>query len=385
MRRALWLLPLGLTLLVGGYLWFESLPEAPSARSTLLLDRAAPTPEFSRATEVRPFTFPLDHGPHFDYQTEWWYYTGNLKATDDRHFAYQLTFFRRGLTPGRTDRPSAFATNQIYFAHLALTDVVGGQHIYAERFSRGAGGLAGASGDPYRVWLEDWSAEALDNAGREVRLRALEGDLRLDLRLAASKPLVLHGDQGLSAKSQQAGNASYYLSFTRMQTGGQLWLGDEVFQVAGESWFDHEWSTSALGEGAIGWDWLGLQLGDGSELMYFQIRREDGSLDPVSGGTLVEADGSTRTLSKEDAELETLSQWRSPLTSVVYPSGWRLSIPSAQIELTLEPWLLDQEMPLLFNYWEGAVRITGTVGGKPVSGHGFVELTGYDQSFQGVF
>ena len=351
----------------------------------IILGPPPDTTGFSRATLPREFTFPLDHGPHFDYQTEWWYYTGNLETAAGRHFGYQLTFFRRGLAPGAPAAGPGLVTSQIYFAHFALTDAAGERHLFSERFSRGADDLAGAAGAPFGVWLESWRVESLNADGSAVHLVAPDGDHALDLTLRALKPIVAHGDRGLSPKSEQAGNASYYLSYTRLDTTGTVTLDGETFSVQGESWFDHEWSTSALGPQAVGWDWFSLQLADGRELMYFQIRRTDGALESVSGGTLVEPDGSTRRLSAEDVQLTVSARWRSPESGADYPARWRLVIPAAGIDLTAEPWLSDQEMRVSFPYWEGAVQFSGTSNGRAVTGSGFIELTGYVASMQGVF
>jgi predicted secreted hydrolase len=356
----------------------ESLP--PSIR----IDAADVLSDFARATTSRDFTFPQDHGPHFEYQTEWWYFTGNLEDEDGRHFGYQLTFFRRGLSPEAGARDSTFATNQIYFAHLALTYVDGNTHQETERFSRGAADLAGASGEPFQVWLEDWRLEALNEEGSALRLTAYNGEIGLDLQLRAQKPIVPHGDDGLSSKSEVPGNASYYLSYTRLETTGTLRVNAGEVRVRGESWFDHEWSTSALGEDAEGWDWFGLQLSDGRDLMLVLIRNTDGTIDRFSGGTLVEADGSIVRMLVEDFEVEVLDRWRSPDSGADYPAAWRVSVPGADLQLTLEPWIRDQEMKISLVYWEGAVKIKGTSNGLEVTGNGYVELTGYAMSFQGV-
>jgi predicted secreted hydrolase len=338
-----------------------------------------PASGFARASAVRPFTLPLDHGPHPEYQTEWWYYTGNLESADGRHWGYQLTFFRRGLDPAPPPPGAGLATSEIYFAHLALTDAAGGSHRFAERYSRAAGGLAGGSGEPFRVWLEDWTAEAASPDGNTVRLVASDGPIGLDLRLAATKPLAAHGDRGLSAKSQEPGNASYYVGYTRLATTGRMRLGAAEVEVSGQSWFDHEWSTSALGPDAVGWDWFSVQLDDGRELMFFQVRRKDGGIEPVSGGTLVGRDGRTRRLGADEVLVEVRDRWRSPETGTVYPARWRLAVPNEGLDLDLEPWLADQEMRTSFTYWEGAVKVRGSV-----TGNGYVELTGYAGSMGGV-
>jgi predicted secreted hydrolase len=353
------------------------------AETTLKLAPAEP-PAFARATAPREFRLPQDHGPHFEHQTEWWYYTGQLVTSDQRRFGFQLTFFRRGLSPGPP--PGAgLATNQVYFAHFAITDVEGGRHASAERVSRGAAGLAGASGEPFRVAVEDWSVAATDAAGSAVRLRARDQGLVLDLELHATKPLVLHGDLGLSAKSAEAGNASYYVGYTRMTARGRIGAAGEGADAAGEAWFDHEWSTSALGPSAVGWDWWSLQLDDGRELMFFEIRQADGSRDAASSGTLVAADGRTRRLQAADVETTVLARWTSPRSGASYPARWRVRVRSEGLELEVEPLVADQEMRTSFTYWEGAVRVSGTARGRPVAGRGYVELTGYARSMQGVF
>jgi predicted secreted hydrolase len=162
-------------------------------------------------------------------------------------------------------------------------------------------------------------------------------------------------------------------------------MNGESIEVSGLSWFDHEWSTSALGEGAVGWDWFGLNLSDGRDLMLFLIRNRDGSIDSVSGGTLVERDGSTVRLEEGEIKINSLRAWTSPISDVEYPSGWMVSIPIAEIELRLEPLILDQEMNISIVYWEGAVRIEGSSAGIAVTGNGYVELTGYAHTLQGVF
>ena len=364
--------------------WQFTRPEAVSAPP--VVGATSDITGFTRAFAPREFSFPRDHGPHFDYQTEWWYYTGNLTSANGDHFGYQLTFFRRGLTPGSPrQRLSNFGTNQIYFAHFAVTNVKGNRHVFAERFSRGAAGLAGAGSEPFRVWLEDWQVEALEADGSAVRLIARNDDRALDLTLRAVKPIVAHGERGLSAKSETPGNASYYLSYTRMATNGQVTADGQTVAVNGESWFDHEWSTSALGEGIVGWNWFALQLSDGREVMFYQFRQADGGMGPLSAGTLVEPDGRIRRLAADEAQIEAQTQWRSPETQGVYPARWRVTIPSAQIELNVEPWIAAQEMRVSFPYWEGAVRLDGVSNGAAVSGNGYIELTGYVSSMQGVF
>lgn len=384
MKRALFGLAV-LVALVAAAAWLRRpVPAAsPDVRIELLPEPS--DPGFARALLPREFVLPRDHGPHFEFQTEWWYYTGNLAAADGRRFGFQLTFFRRGLLPGPPPADGTLSSNQIYFAHFALTDVAAGRHRFFERFARGAGGLAGASGEPFGVFLEDWSATGLVPDGSTLQLSAREQDVQLDLRLEAKKPLVTHGQRGLSSKSAEPGNASYYVGYTRLLAQGWLAAGGAPVEVSGEAWFDHEWSTSALGAGAVGWDWFSLQLDDGRELMFFQIRRTDGTLEPVSGGTLVARDGSSRRLGLNDLRVDVLSTWQSPATGARYPASWRLSVPGEALTLELRALLPDQELRASFTYWEGAVEVSGSAAGRPLTGQGYVELTGYTRSMQGVF
>jgi predicted secreted hydrolase len=222
------------------------------------------------------------------------------------------------------------------------------------------------------VYLEDWIAVAQDEATSDIRLRAGAADIALDLSLKPGKPIVLHGDRGLSPKGEQTGNASYYVSFTRMATDGTLTIGGSELSVTGESWYDHEWGTTALGPEAVGWDWFGLQLDDNRELMLFQIRRQDGGVDPSSGGTLVYADGSYRELKMQDFDLRPRERWTSDATGAAYPVAWQVEVASEGLELFVEPWLKDQENELGIVYWEGAVRVSGSA-----TGVGYLELTGY--------
>ncbi len=386
MRRSfpLGIMAIALISVLAWSLW----PKTPAALRAGLLAQAAPADVsgFARADRPRPFVFPADHGPHDDTQTEWWYYTGNLTAETGEHFGFQLTFFRRALTPPdqRVQRDSAWGTDQVYMAHFALTDVNGGQHDSFERLARGAAGIAGAQAEPYRVWLEDWEVTA-EGVGGSARLRAAAGEAMLDLVLTDLKSPVLQGDQGYSRKGPEPGNASYYVSRTRIASEGTVTSRGKTFRVAGLSWMDHEWSTSALGAEQAGWDWFSIQLDDDTELMVFQLRRADGSVDGFSSGTLIAADGATQTLAPGDFQIQPTGRWRSPHTGAAYPSGWTLTVPAADLRLEITPWLADQEMQVSYTYWEGAVRVTGTSGPKAVQGNGYVELTGYAGSMQGEF
>lgn len=318
------------------------------------------------------YAFPRDHAAHPEYQTEWWYYTGHLMAGDERRYGFELTFFRVGLRRQPRSR-SAWALRDVYFAHFALTDESRRQFRVADAISRGALGMAGALTDRYHVWIDDWHA-TLDEETHH--LRAARSEWALDLRLRSTKPPVVHGIDGVSRKAKGRGRASHYYSLTRLEGSGELRLGEERLAVAAQAWMDHEWGSNQLSPEQVGWDWFSLQLDDGRELMLYLMRRRDGSVEPVSSGTLVAPDGSARHLRLEEFNVTATGDWKSPTTGGLYPSGWRVRVPIANLELSLTPTLPDQEVvprgTAGIAYWEGAVRVTGNAAGV-----GYVELTGY--------
>jgi predicted secreted hydrolase len=351
----------------------ESVAAHPSVAEALRSDNPA---GYARALESRNFVFPADHGPHLDFRTEWWYFTGNLDSREGRRFGFQLTFFRSALAPDMPARTSNWATRHAYLAHFALTDADGARFHSFERWSRGAAGLAGATASPLRVWLHGWQAAATDSETFPLRLVADAGDTAIDLMLDRGKPPVLQGDRGLSQKSAEPGNASYYYSLTRMPARGTIRVAGRDFAVSGLAWMDREWSTSALGPDQVGWDWLALQLDDGTDLMLYRLRRGDGSADPASQGTVVDESGSSRRLTLREMSLTPRGRFAAP-SGAVYPRSWQVRVPCEGLELTVRPVLANQELAVSFRYWEGAVDAAGTRRGRPIAGRGYLEMTGY--------
>ncbi len=339
---------------------------------------------FARAEGPYTWQFPADFGPHPAFQTEWWYYTGNLADRTGRRFGYQFTIFRRAITPEAVDSDSEWRTNQIYLAHFTVTDVEADRFYQQQRFSRGAAGLAGATSDPrYHVWLEDWEAVALDDEAARTRLTVAAEAVAIDLTLEQIRPPALQGEGGLSRKSDEPGNASYYYSLTRLLTVGTITVGGTAYAVSGTTWMDHEFSTGALGDDAQGWDWFGLHLDDGRDLMLGRIRRVSGGHDPAFGGLLVWPNGRTRQLRADDFTIDVTDTWTSPHTGAVYPAGWRIHVDGGEggpLDLTLTPLAADQELRETIAYWEGAVHITGET-----TGYGYAELTGYAGTMNGRF
>ena len=349
---------------------------------------AADASEWQQAVGPREWVFPRDHGAHPEYRTEWWYFTGNLRDDTGRQYGYQLTFFRQGLRFELPQKANTWSLRDVYLAHLAIAAGPSGQFHWAERSSRAGPGLAGARIDNMDVWVLNWSART---TGGTISLQASHEGMSLELELRPRKPLVFHGRDGLSKKGPQEGQASYYVSFTDLETRG--WLrtqGDaSPITVQGTSWFDQEFGSNQLGPDQVGWDWFSLHLSDGRDLMIYLIRLRDGSIEPASSGTLVGPDGTTRHLPLGDIRVSVLDRWKSPRSGGHYPSRWRIEIPSAQVDVEIAPLLADQELRTEgstgVTYWEGAVTGRGRSGGRPVTCEGYAELTGYTGSLGGVF
>ncbi|MEM7283143.1 MAG: lipocalin-like domain-containing protein [Pseudomonadota bacterium] len=371
-----------LVVLVGGVVFFSQ--DSSPLKATVGIGQmlASDTTGYTRATGPVPIRFPEDHGAHPDFKLEWWYYTGNLMTAEGRRFGYQFTIFRNALAP--PDEPemamqSSWRTKQLYFAHLTVSDLQEKEFYAFERHSRGAAGLAGAEAAPFRVWVEDWQVSQVGENMPPMRIEAAEGQIAIDFSMEAVKPVVLQGESGYSIKGLGYGNASYYYSFTRLQTQGTLSVGNESFTVEGFSWMDREWSTSLLSENQVGWDWFSIQLDDGRDIMFAIVRNESPEIPSYVFGTLVDAQGMKRSLTSEEVQLEVLDTWESDKGGV-YPSRWRMQITDIGLDLYIEPFMNDQELDVAVRYWEGAVQVNGNARGKEVAGSGYVELTGYDQA-----
>lgn len=339
----------------------------------------ADTAGFEKAIKERKFIFPDDNGPHPTFRTEWWYFTGNLTTREGKRFGYQFTIFRNAISAEMTGISPGWKSNQVYMGHFTVTDIDNDKFYYFERFSRDGNKLAGAETSPFKVWIEDWSVTESVKGKYEfpdVRLRAKDKNISLDLELKPQKPVVLQGENGLSRKSKDTGNASYYYSATRIETKGRIILEGKEFITEGYSWLDREWSTSALSDNQKGWDWFSLQLDNNTEIMYYQLRNKDGSIDETSKGSIVFADGSKVNLRMDDIILTAAGEWQNP-AGKVYPSGWLLKIPSRNSELKISPAIKNQELEVSVKYWEGSVKIEGVYDGKEITGRGYTELTGY--------
>jgi len=327
------------------------------------------------------YEFPRDHFNHEEFQTEWWYVTGNLATAGGRHFGFELTFFRRGADRDAS-KTTAWDIQDLYLAHLALSDLDGGNFYHTERTNRAGPGLAGIDVSQERIWNGNW--EVRWTRDDEMALHAADERFSLKFVLHPEKPPVIHGENGLSQKSAGAGHASHYISFTRLETSGVIELNGESIAVTGISWMDHEFFTHQLEPEQIGWNWLSVQLSDNTELMLYQFRRKDGSVDPFSAGTYVDAHGRSQHLTASDFQLTPAGErWTSPATSANYPVAWAVDIPRLALRLEATTRLKSQELAggssLSPNYWEGAIAIRDLRTGGNLSGVGYLEMTGYDR------
>ncbi len=334
--------------------------------------------QYQQALPGYRYEFPRDHFDHPEYKTEWWYYTGNVKSADGHRFGFELTFFRQAVNR-ESETKSDWDVRDLYLAHLALSDIDGERFYHTERLNRAGPGIAGVSLQAQKVWNGNWQVRWQNG---EQHLRAAASDFSLDLVLRSNKPPVIHGKDGISQKGAGEGNASHYISLTRLQTEGSISLRGTSYNVSGTSWMDHEFFSGGLDKDEVGWDWLSLQFDDNTELMLYRLRHKDGSVDPFSSGTYVDAEGKTIFISARDFSMTPSGEtYLSPATKASYPIAWRVTIPSLALDVQITTPLPSQEMTASseagLSYWEGAIDIAGTRQGAPLRGVGYLEMTGY--------
>jgi predicted secreted hydrolase len=355
------------------WLVLQTRPPAPPAPERLRVQNlmSGETQEFRRVTGPIPMSFPEDHAQHPPYQNEWWYFTGNLETETGERLGFQYTLFRFATPPGE-NLDSAWKTDAMWMAHLALSDGREQRFYQAERFARGALGLAGA--DPDRWWLRDWEVTL---GGQDWQLVADAGEFGLDLVLTPQRPIVLQGDAGYSRKGPDPGNASRYYTITRLTTRGEIRIGNETMAVEGLSWLDREWGSSQLSEEQAGWDWFAIQLDDGRDLMLARLRNEDGSDSEWSYGLLVQPDGSSTYLTDDDYQATVERRW-TDAKGDRWPVDWRISVPSAGLTIETRAVFDDQHWQQSVDYWEGMIDVVDQETGEQL-GRGYLELSGYGE------
>jgi predicted secreted hydrolase len=345
----------------------------PQAEISLAETLSSDTSGFSQANKTVEFAFPKDHGPHNNFKTEWWYFTGNLASEDGKNYGYQLTIFRMAMSADSVYKNASFASNQSYMAHFTISDIDKNDFYYYEKISRGAAGLAGAEYSPLKVWLHNYKIEQIGKSSYGLpllRLYAEDDKNAIDLILENQKPVVLHGNKGLSYKSPDSSAGSYYYSFTRINTQGEIKINGKRHKVRGLSWLDREWSSGSLTREQSGWDWYSLQLEDNTEIMIYVLR---GKKPDYVYAAYIDEKG---IIKETKTQIKVSSKWKSPSGSL-YPSEWNIKLPELGLDINVKPRIPGQELRLSFRYWEGAVSVTGFRNNKPVKGSGYVELTGY--------
>jgi len=336
-----------------------------------------PNAHFQQALAPRTWSFPRDHGRHDGFKTEWWYFTGNLVDESGRTFGYQLTFFRTSLIPTATSRPSGWAMHDLYFAHAAISDIANQKFLFKDQLSRGRAALAESSDETMSVRLLDWTATMTDAS---IDLHARDEHFSIDLQCHDGRGPILQGPGGVNAKGREPGQASYYYSMTRLKTSGVLTIDGKQFHVTGHSWMDHEFSSNALSADQVGWDWVGLSLADGNDLMIYRLRNRAGGADYLSG-TLIKPDGTPVYLSAHDITLEPSNPWTSPASGAAYPQQWKMSVTGLQ-KFVVRSRMVGQELntsaSTKVDYFEGSAEVVDTEG--RIIGEGYLEMTGYGKS-----
>jgi len=350
----------------------------------LLFFFPAPDTPYRVALPGYRYEFPRDFFAHPEFQTEWWYATGNLKTAEGEEFGFELTFFRQAVSRDKT-KQNEWDVKDLYLAHLALSDLDGGHFYHSERVNRAGPGIAGVDAQNGKVWNGNWSAIWKEDGSQELAARTNE--FQFSLRLKSDKPPVIHGENGVSQKAEGAGKASHYFSQTRLTTSGTIELFGKAFSVTGLSWMDHEFFTHQLTAEQSGWNWFSIQLEDKTELMLFILRRIDGSTDPFSAGTYVDSYGKSAHLRSADFSLRPEgAAWKSTSSTAIYPIQWKVSVPKLGISLFAKTKLPQQEFTgsttFAPNYWEGAMQFSGKRGDKSIQGVGYLEMTGYDRPIE---
>ncbi|HEY9065509.1 MAG TPA: carotenoid 1,2-hydratase [Burkholderiaceae bacterium] len=340
----------------------------------------APIPAWP-AVEAPALRFPADFGSHPDSRTEWWYITGSLQS-GARLFGFQITFFRSA-TGIAADHPSRFAASQLIFAHAALTDLEGRKLRHDQRIARAGFGVAEAAVGDTRLRLRDWQLERSggDTSAHDryrVNVASRDAGFAFELTLTSDAPPLLQGEAGLSRKGPAPSDTSRYYSRPQLAAQGSLVLdGRTLALTGGRAWLDHEWSDAFLPAGAVGWDWIGINLADGGALTAFRLRRADGS-SVHAGGSLRTADGRVRNFASEEVRFVPGRVWRSASSGASYPVQWQLETPAGRhrVEALLDAQELDSRGSTGAVYWEGLSDLLDAATGTRV-GRGYLEMTGY--------
>jgi predicted secreted hydrolase len=350
--------------------------------------------DFNQAGPGYWWRFPLDHGPHENFRTEWWYYTGNLKSKRrNKEFGYELTFFKIQLEPTspqvkskKSDKKTILdkQDESLYIAHFAVSDITDKKFYSSEKINRSFLQMAGAKDGV--IWNKNWMAK-IEGNGQYHFLKASDDGLQLTLYQSTKDQPLIHGKKGdgFSQKGDCKGCASHYYSYPNLVTTGEIVIDGETFKVSGKSWMDHEFGSNQLAIDQVGWDWFGLQFADGRSLMLYRLRSSEKGKD-FYNATYVSNTGIIQNIQTSDILIKSTNSWVSPKTKVNYPIVWEITIPKIDLGIKVLPKMIDQEMITTktsqTSYWEGAVSVFDRASGRRV-GQGYMELTGYDGKLKG--
>lgn len=306
------------------------------------------------------FEFPKDHGAHPDFQIEWWYLTANLRDDQGRELGLQWTLFRSAMAPREAE---GWSSPQFWMGHAAVTTAA--SHYVAERLSRGGIGQAGVTAAPFEAWIDDWymGGDTMD----ALTLRASGADFAYDMTLTAEGPIIFHGQEGYSQKSD-SGRASYYYSQPFYRVSGMLNLPEGDVRVTGNAWLDREWASQPLAATQVSWDWFSMVFDDGVRMMGFTLHDSDGS--DYTQATWIMPDGQTIDYPDGAFEAEVLD--RTEVAGRLVPTRWQVRLEEQGVDVTVTALNPGAWMTTSVPYWEGPVRINGTH-----SGRGYLEMTGY--------
>ena len=323
------------------------------------------------ALPAKTLRFPRDFGAHPDFRTEWWYITGHV-LSGTREFGFQLTFFRSRVDATQGMR-SKFAAKQLIFAHAAITDVQGKKLWHDQRIAREGFDRAAASEQDTDIKLGDWSLQ--HKQGRYIAALPA-ANFTLIFQLAETQAILLQGDKGLSRKGPEPKQASYYYSQPQLGASGSLGVKNQKFEVTGKAWLDHEWSEELLHPDAAGWDWIGMNLDDGSALTAFRLRDKQGNT-LWDGGSFRSPQAGLTTFSRGEVTFKPLRRWKSPLSQASYPVEWTVRTPADTytVRAVIDNQELDSRQSTGAIYWEGLSDLIDSKGKRV--GRGYLEMTGY--------
>jgi predicted secreted hydrolase len=315
-------------------------------------------PECPPIWKIPRVFFPKDEAPH-NVEVEWWYYTGHLDSGEE-HYGFEQVIFR-----------IRYLSEQGTMAHFAVTDKVQSLFAHEVKYSEE---LQVPQGPGFDLSIGDWRMRGLNG---EDHLEASMDGYAIDLDLLSLKEPILHDGDGLVEMGAGV-LKSFYYTRPRMDVTGTLEVQGVQKQVTGTAWMDHQWGNFFAGYYmGIGWDWFSIQLADFTELMLFNIRVDQ--VDTQSDGSYIDELSCLYPLEAADFQVVSTDTWASPRSGATYPMGWEVSVPEHGLELSLAPVMEDQELCMILDicYWEGAIDVSGTRDGEPISGRGYVELTGY--------